>query len=246
MIISHAHIHVAADAVAEVIGAFGFEQEYHALQVETGSDGKPRFTHQPFLEVGDSLKPPVACTLLALWLSHAVLAFLTSLKLVSALSSALSVSMCVLRSAYLSQSLLSYGACLRVTCAVHLLRHGPDSLRLHIICGQHLILYVAECQSSVGLECSHLWQSLVQASICSHAMAGRSQASTQWHPGCSSGQLRASPCRACALRHEPLQGACCVCAVQSCHGNGGNRCRPCDRPAMNHVTACQTHVSICT
>ena len=63
MIISHAHIHVAADAVAEVIGAFGFEQEYHALQVETGSDGKPRFTHQPFLEVGDSLKPPAACTL---------------------------------------------------------------------------------------------------------------------------------------------------------------------------------------
>ena len=141
MIISHAHIHVAADAVAEVIGAFGFEQEYHALQVETGSDGKPRFTHQPFLEVGDSLKPPAACTLLALWLSHAALAFLTSLKLVSALSSALSVSVCVLRSAYLSQSLLSYGACLRVTCAVHLLRHGPDSLRLHIICGQHLILY---------------------------------------------------------------------------------------------------------
>jgi len=60
------HIHVAANAVAEVIGGFGFEQEYHALQVETGSDGKPRFTHQPFLEVCDSLKPPAASTMLAL------------------------------------------------------------------------------------------------------------------------------------------------------------------------------------
>lgn len=41
---------LAMRLTAEVIGAFGFEQEYHALQVETGSDGKPRFTHQPFLE----------------------------------------------------------------------------------------------------------------------------------------------------------------------------------------------------
>ena len=82
----------AVDVVAEVIGGFGFEQEYHALQVETGSDGKPRFTHQPFLEVGDSSKPPAASTLLALLLSHAVVAFLTSLQFVATLSSALSVS----------------------------------------------------------------------------------------------------------------------------------------------------------
>ncbi len=91
-IIPDTHIHVAAAAFAEVIGAFGFEQEYHALQVETGSDGKPRFTHQPFLEVGDSSKPPAASTLLALLLSHAVVAFLTSLQFVATLSSALSVS----------------------------------------------------------------------------------------------------------------------------------------------------------
>ncbi len=65
----------AVDAVAEVIGGFGFEQEYHALQVETGSDGKPRFIHQPFLEVGDSSKPPAASTMLALLNSHANLAF---------------------------------------------------------------------------------------------------------------------------------------------------------------------------
>ncbi|KAA6427914.1 MAG: cytochrome P450 [Trebouxia sp. A1-2] len=41
---------LAMRLTAEVIGVFGFEQEYHALKVETGSDGKPRFTHQPFLE----------------------------------------------------------------------------------------------------------------------------------------------------------------------------------------------------
>jgi hypothetical protein len=84
----------AVDVVAEVIGGFGFEQEYHALQVETGSDGKPQFTQQPFLEVGDSSKLLATSTMLALLHSHAVVAFLTSLKFVSALSSALSVSVC--------------------------------------------------------------------------------------------------------------------------------------------------------
>lgn len=86
------HIHGAADAVAEVIGVFGFEQEYHALKVETGSDGKPRFTHQPFLEVEAALKLSAASTMLALLRSHAPTAFLTSLHLVAPLSSALSVS----------------------------------------------------------------------------------------------------------------------------------------------------------
>jgi hypothetical protein len=67
----------AVDAVAEVIGGFGFEQEYHALQVETGSDGKPRFTHQPFLEVVDSSKPPAANIMLVPLHSHTVVAFPT-------------------------------------------------------------------------------------------------------------------------------------------------------------------------
>ena len=37
---------------AEVISTVGFEKDLDALQVETGSDGKIRLAHQPFLEVG--------------------------------------------------------------------------------------------------------------------------------------------------------------------------------------------------
>ena len=36
---------------AEVISTVGFEKDLDALQVETGSDGKIRLAHQPFLEV---------------------------------------------------------------------------------------------------------------------------------------------------------------------------------------------------
>ncbi len=55
-----------------MINVFGFEEGLHALQLETDSDGKPCFAHQPFLEVDESLRPIAASGLLALLLSHAL------------------------------------------------------------------------------------------------------------------------------------------------------------------------------
>lgn len=50
----------AAGAVADVISAVGFEQEVHALQLETDFEGKIQLAHRPFLEVFISARSLIA------------------------------------------------------------------------------------------------------------------------------------------------------------------------------------------
>ena len=50
----------AAGAVADVISVVGFEQEVHALQLETDFEGKVQLAHRPFLEVYISARSLIA------------------------------------------------------------------------------------------------------------------------------------------------------------------------------------------